>query len=493
MVRLVSEQLPNDGGYHVKRLVDEANSRLEQIGRRGKRAKIVAKRNSLTVQFNFNDGNGSPQKNVGLGGIVLNPKGIDEAERIASLVTGQLAANQFTWDWYNALIGKDTSEKAKALTCKEMLEEYKAHYFKQRKGNKTPQKSWYEGYRQIEAIISELDKPISLSVIRQIVDLTENNSLVRTKTLNGLVAFFKYFDNSDYKTIVKEYKANNKPEARNKSVPSDKRIAEVYRTGFEVPRLGRKDYLHRYSQWQFLYGLLATYGLRIHEAWNIANWDKPVTLKSGDWVIVDDGNDNETATQHTSGDVVIPAILDPDNKDHILCIKHTTKTGYRMAMPLSPEGSNWIQEFNLLQPLNLPDIKDPLKIQNQGRGSYNCTSQSCRWFRDHKYGFTAHALRHAYNHRGHLLGYNPKVLADSLGHSLQMNSDNYLRHMSAEVKLQGMLDSINKDKESRSELDRVNAENKALKDEVTHLKNELELLKTKLKMYEAIEDSRKQK
>ena len=74
-----------------------------------------------------------------------------------------------------------------------------------------------------------------------------------------------------------------------------------------------------------------------------------------------------------------------------------------------------------------------------------------------------------------------------------MNSNNYLRHMSTEVKLQGMLDSISKDKESRSELDKANIEIKALKDKISHLENENEMLKTKLKMYEAIEDSRKQK
>ncbi len=37
---VVSEQLPNDGGWHWDRLVTEANHRLSQIGKHGKRAKI---------------------------------------------------------------------------------------------------------------------------------------------------------------------------------------------------------------------------------------------------------------------------------------------------------------------------------------------------------------------------------------------------------------------------------------------------------------------
>jgi|GEM_PF-3585464 len=123
MTELVSKQHTNDGGYHIKRLVDEANGRLKQIGRQGKRATIVAKKSSLSLQFTFKDGNGRAQKNPGLGGIPVNPDGILEAEKIAQMVTNQLVVNQFTWGWFNSLIGKDTSEQNKQLTCREMVEE----------------------------------------------------------------------------------------------------------------------------------------------------------------------------------------------------------------------------------------------------------------------------------------------------------------------------------------------------------------------------------
>ena len=41
MTKLVSEQLTQDGTYHVKRLVNEANARLKQIGKQGKRGSGV--------------------------------------------------------------------------------------------------------------------------------------------------------------------------------------------------------------------------------------------------------------------------------------------------------------------------------------------------------------------------------------------------------------------------------------------------------------------
>jgi integrase len=487
MGNLISEQYPNDGAWHRKRLVDEANARLSQIGRKGKRAKIVLKKTSLSLQFSFKDGGSSSQKNPGLGGLLSSYKGIQEAERIAELVTGQLVAGTFTWDWYNSLIGKDTTKAARVLTCKEMLDEYKKHYFRQRKDNKAVEVSWYAECRQIGEIFANSDKPLSLPLIRQIVDSTENNTATRTYALNGLVHFLKYFDNDDYKAVIKQYKADNKPKPKKRNVPSQRRIIEVYRGGFTPNVNTPKIVLYRYPQWQFLYGLLATYGLRVHEAWNIANWNSPVTLRNGDWVTVGTGEDNDVAVQRQAGDIMIPAILDPKNSEHILCIKHDTKTGYRMVMPISPDGHNWVEEFNLIQPFNLPDVKNPLERLGECKTAYNCSNNTVRWFLRHKYGFTPHDLRHAYNHRGHSLGYNPKTLADSLGHSMKMNNDVYLRSQSDEVKLEGMMSDITKEQIKRTDNELLKDENKTLKTRITSLESEVELLRTKLKMYEAIE------
>ena len=490
MTKLVSKQHTNDGGYHVERLVKEANARLKQIGRQGKRATIVARKSSLTLQFTFKDGEGRPQKNVGLGAIPMSAKGILEAEKIAQLVTGQLVAGRFTWDWFNSLIGKPTSEQTKQLTCKEMVEQYKKHFFKQRGNNKSVKEDWFKRGKPIEENIGNEGKPLSLSLIKKIIETKANNSTARGTIINGLVELLKYFNNTDYKEIIKEYKANNNPKCKKRNVPSDDKITEVQRNGFTPNPRTNKRYLHRCPQWQFLYGLLATYGLRIHEAWNIANWDKPVTLQNGDWVAVDVDDDNKIEMQRDNGDLIIPAILDPSNKEYFLCIKDSTKTGYRIAAPLSPEGHNWIEEFNLLQPLNLPDIKNPLKKVGANETGTNSTTGTCRWFKRKEYGFRPHDLRHAYNHRGHQLGYNPKALADSLGHSIKMNNNNYLRHMSDEVKLEGMKNAIAKEQNKRSRVEKLENELKALKAQLEAKDNEIELLKTKLKMYEAIEESK---
>lgn len=489
---LVSEQIPNDGGYHLPRLVKEANDRLKKIGKHGKRAtiKVTAKHNKpISAQFSLpNIG----QKQYGID-LSLTKNNLIKAEEICTLITSQLVAGTFTEEWFNKLIGKDirdeTENKEVVLTCKEMLEQYKTHYFKERKNQKRPNHNWYCSCRHIESVLSQYSLPINLQIIKTIIDCTENNTTARKQTLGGLTSLLKYFDNNEFKNIIKKYKANNKPKSKLKHIPDEREIASVYQHGFEIHPSTRKSFYRNFSQWQFLYSLLATYGLRIHEAWNIKNWNKAVTLKDGDWLAIDNDddersfdNDDDESTyqwkQYQGKSLTIPAILDPDNKTYLLAIGHKTKTGYRVAFPLSPNGHDWVKEFNIVQPFNLPDINNPLKFAgNNVESSFNCSNATGNWFRQHKYGFTPHALRHAYNIRGHKLGVNQKVLCDSLGHSLQMNSSTYLRHEGDNSRLQGILQEVSKDKDKRNEVEILRAENKRIKLENERLRAELAIYK----------------
>ena len=487
---LPSEQIPNDGGYHLPRLIKEANDRLKTIGKHGKRAtiKVTAKFNKpISAQFSLpNIG----QKQYGLD-LPLNRNNLIKAEQYCTLITSHLVAGTFTEDWFNSLIGKESKNEAieqeLVLTCQQMLEQYKIHYFKQQKDNKDPDANWYDSSRYIEKILSQYDSPITLKIVREIIDCTENNSTVRNKNINGLVNLLKHFDNNEFKAVIKKYKSDNKPKSKNKHIPDDREIMNVYKYGFKIDSSCRKTIRYRYAQWQFLYSLLAVYGLRVHEAWHIKNWNCPVTLKDGDWLAINDDaediefleNEDKYVWQKYQGNgITIPAILDPTNTNYLLCIGHETKTGYRIAFPLSPNGHNWVKEFNLIQPFNLPDLKNPLKSRGKYKGyGLACSVSTCQWFRDKKYGFTPHALRHSYNIRGHKLGVNQKVLCNSLGHGLRMNSSTYLRHEGDRSKLEGILQEVSKDKDKRNEVETLKAENKQLKLEVERLRTELAMLK----------------
>ena len=444
----------------------------------------------ISAQFSLPD---IGQKQYGLD-LPLTKNNLAKAEQYCTLITSHLVAGTFTDDWLSALIGKEhlneATEQERVLTSMEMLEQYKVHYFKQRKNNKSTSKNWYTNNCHIEKVLNQYDKPINLKIIREIIECTENNSLARAKHLNALANLLRHFDNSEFKDIIKKYKSENKPKPQNKHIPDDIEIMNVYEYGFQLDLRCPKIYRYRYEQWQFLYGLLATYGIRVHEAWNIKNWHHPVTLKDGDWLAIDDDgenidnedDDNKYVWQKYQGsNLTIPAIVYRTNTNHLLAIGHRTKTGYRVAFPLSPNGHDWVKEFNLLETLNLPKIDDPLTcFGSENSGSFKCTTKTGQWFKKKNYGFTPHALRHAYNIRGHKLGVNQKVLCDSLGHGLQMNSSTYLRHKGDNSKLQGILEAVSKDKQSRSEVEILKAENKQLE-----LENER--LRAELTMYKAIE------
>lgn len=212
-----------------------------------------------------------------------------------------------------------------------MLEQYKVHYFKQRKDNKTEKQTWANAYRHTEKVLSQYDKSINLKIVREIIECTENNSKARTEHLNGLVNLLKHFDNNEFKNIIKKYKSDNNPKRKDKHIPDDIEIANVYHHGFEVQPKCRKTIRYRYSQWQFLYGLLVTYGLRVHEAWNIKNWYNPVVLKDGDSIAVNDDTEDINSEddegkyfwqKYQGGNLTIPAILDPTNERKLLAIAH---------------------------------------------------------------------------------------------------------------------------------------------------------------------------
>lgn len=519
---LASEQLPNDGGYHWHELIDEANDRLGKIGKHGKRAKIKVTPKPgkpISAQFSLP---GIGQKSYGLN-LSLSKNNLIKAEEICSLITGQLVAGTFTMDWFYSVVGKveKATKPEKPLTCEEMLEEYKQYFFKQRKDNKNPTGTWYDSYRHIEkTFLKYHDQTINLKIVREIIECTENNTPTRRRHLSAIANLLRYFDNNDYKSIIKKYKSENKPKPKSRHIPTDTEIHCVYQTGFDPSKHCAKSKRYRYPQWQFLYSLLAIYGLRVHEAWNIKNWDKPVTLKAGEWVAIADlddtksENENGKYTYHQiKENRIIPAILDPNNEDYLLCVGHKTKTGYRVAIPISPSGigrnCNWIKEFNLVHPMNLPNVKNPLERITSKSSVRKCTDATTAWFNPAskyqknkrnntnestlRYGFTAHALRHAYNIRAHKLGITPKMIANSLGHGMDMNLRNYQKHEGIDSKVEGIQQEVNREtnkltkiRELQNQLTESQKQVAYLQDENKHLRTENDELKTKLRMYEAI-------
>ena len=175
-----------------------------------------------------------------------------------------------------------------------------------------------------------------------------------------------------------------------------------------VPDSDKRYHLESRKAWLWVFGMQVIYGLRVHEVFAIQNVDVPFRTKDG---------------------VTIPALNDFKNKKMIAVVgdktalNTTTKTGYRLTIPMIPP-----THPNLIEELELKQGRPPeLKIESDNpsivAGKYNRSAREClaRWSK-----FTqTHALRHLANLNGMMSGVSLETRAMSLGHSTTMNDTVY--------------------------------------------------------------------
>lgn len=147
-------------------------------------------------------------------------------------------------------------------------------------------------------------------------------------------------------------------------------------------------------EWRWVYGMMATYGLRPHEVFH-CDFDE-----SGD------GTNKVT-------------------------VRGETKTGFRTAFPLLPK---WVEQFDLRN-VRKPNIKLDREL---GLISNNVNRQ----FRNCGIGYIPYSLRHAFAIRTIHHGFNPSLAAKMMGHSLEKHSKVYHFYMNEKDLVRGYKDSI---------------------------------------------------
>ena len=387
--------------------------------------------------------------------------GLHSAHSLAYTICTKLRDGSFTQEWMEKYLNNITEQEEK--TTEKWIEEYIEAWWKKpiKKDGKQTKKS-KKDERQINAAdfllktfsLLPQDKPLGKKEIEEALKNIPDNQIGRDKVdaLNQLLLFADFHE---CKTLIatKREQAIAGVKPRSKYVPTDDEIIKTYNEGYCLKRRnGTKKggkHLEGVLRQRWLFGLLATYGIRIHEAWMGMNWTNSVAIKAGEFVEVDVEDENEEyaiATSQKFQGKIIPAFFAPDNPQPLLVIKGG-KTGKRIAMPLSPKGQNWVSLFGLKEPgrIYLPRIKDPLKLFKTKRGSQlRCSRGVCDFFRTCirwdllDFRFTAHKLRHAYTHRGRLIGVNHQVLALSQGHLPTTADMVYARHFAEERTLEAI-------------------------------------------------------
>lgn len=312
----------------------------------------------------------SYQQRISLG-IPATTAGLKQIEQEAKIIAAQLIQNTFDWrEYLNFSGGKRLSQQS--LT--EQIAAFEQHFSSQthRLSNpaatKTTWNSAYAPYlRKLSTIAAEHPKLTLTEGIYKTVDSTAINSRSRQVCCTALSAFAEFLSlelPKDLKTLWGGY---NTSLTQARELPTDEEIVAAWQ---QIPN----------PAWKFVYGMMATFGLRNHEVF----FCNCTALKRG-------GNMVE----------VLP----------------TTKTGSHQVWAFYPE---WIEEFELRQ-IQLPDVETDLNKTTLQRIGQRVTAQ----FRRYDIQFSPYDLRHAWAVRTIHFGLPDTVAAKMMGHSVAVHTRTY--------------------------------------------------------------------
>jgi integrase len=397
----------------VKPLTEaELQQRFESINKSfkadGKKIQLVRANKSVFLQFTapLRPGDkpskpGRPTKQYKLGeGYTWSREGLERADENARKIERKLSLKEFTWEWYDREIAKKlvrVNDNASKLIA-ELQSDYKKHFFATHPYTTEIQihrtnANWRINYWKY---ISRFNAQELLSgkEICRVIETTKSNTPSRYKVVSIIQNFLKFLQLfSQYEDSLNSYKLSTKHKQKDRYIPTDREIEEAF-FAFKLNPSCVKKHLHTFPKKRWNFGIMATYGLRDHESWHIENLYEVVDF---------DG-------------VLIPALNDPNNTTNLIVISANTKTGRRLAMPVSPEGKNWIEKFDLKNPKPLEvnlNVKTPERVYS---------NTLIRFFNAANLKFRPYDLRHAFNHRCEERGISTAVAALSLGHSEVMNA-----------------------------------------------------------------------
>jgi integrase len=285
-----------------------------------------------------------------------NSDGVKLAEKEAKILSVRLDAKTFDWADYMEL-----SRNYQAPTIGEYINEFEKDYFQRRAKNFKSESTWRVEYATVFKVLDSSSQ-LTADILKTVILTTQPDTRTRKRfclTLGALARFAGInFDPSPYS-------GNYSPKSRKpRDLPTDKMIVEWY---------------HRIddSKWRWVFGMLATYGLRNHEVFFLDLQE----LKAGNKIL---------------------SVLQG-------------KTGYRRIWPYHPE---WFDQFGL-QNVKIPDIN--CDRSNSAIGG----TVSQRFRRNEGLPFQVYDLRHCWAIRTLEYGIDISLASKQMGHSLAVHSNLY--------------------------------------------------------------------
>jgi integrase len=281
-------------------------------------------------------------------GIYANGAGLQQTEKEARKVGALLATREFRWQDY-------LQSELPAVKVKDQIGKLEKEYFSQRERSPQTESTWEGDYMKIFRKLPP-DQPLSEKLIMDCLLTTKPDTRTRKR---AVIALQKLADIAGMDIDLTQYKGSYSPKrASPRDIPEDKLIAETFKS---IPN----------PQWQWVYGMIAAFGLRPHEVF---------------WI---DSSFNSTLLSLLGG-----------------------KTGPRRVWAIYPE---WVERFSLLE-INPPNVSGT----NQELGHRVATQ-----FKRYQIPFKPYDLRHAWAIRSMEFGLDISLAAQQMGHCLDVHSDIY--------------------------------------------------------------------
>jgi integrase len=338
--------------------VSQANGRLKasKVG-----ARIEIRGDRLTIQATLPPKPGSTklvphQQRVSLG-VHANPHGVSVAESEARKISALVDCGEFDWGPYLRV----TTTKADLIG--DWVERFEEHYFQRRQRTDQTETTWKGDYLKVFKNLPT-QEPISVEVLNQLILSTAPDTKTRKRTCMALAALAKFAGvELNASGMAGDYSAKS---LTPRDIPSDLQIVEWWGK-FKNPG------------WRWVYGMMATYGLRNHEVFRV-DFD---ALRAGNRI----------------------------------CEVLKGKTGERLTWPCYPE---WFDQFKLADVV-IPPINTNRSNEAIGRhlGKYFHTEVGLP--------FKAYDLRHAWAIRTIEFRLPIELAARQMGHSVTEHSRTYHR------------------------------------------------------------------
>lgn len=288
-------------------------------------------------------------------GIYASKEGIKRAEAEAFKLGGLIACRDFKWELY-----LKTPTSIPAIYVKDWIDKFENFYFQTRQRNHKTETTWKIDYFNVFIKLPQWEA-LSAEIILKVVKSTAPDTRTRKRTSIALSALAKF---AGVEINLKPYAGKYSPKkASPRDLPNDTFIAQCF-------------YQIESEAWRWVYGMLATYGLRNHEIFRLD----------------------------------IEAIA---RGDYIVTVGENSKTGSRRVWPVYPE---WFEQFNL-QSVVLPKV-------NIDRSNADIGHAVTSWFSKHV-PFQPYDLRHCWAVRTLEFGLDISLAAQQMGHSVQIHSELY--------------------------------------------------------------------